>query len=283
LLSFKTVERIGDAVTPDNISARLSMRNQANPGLLSLSLDEPDISAPMRLDFSRLEATHSNDRHQDLKRRSHSAHSGFTRPFLATEDFTSILLKAGQAASFLNYSSHYRFIECIGAGNFGEVWKASHHRTGALFAVKQSRRPFRTSKELDRFLRELHAVARMDPHPNLVQYHRAWQDGGRCCIAMELCDGGTLQALLDAHAARRARPPPAAAARLCAGAAAGLAALHAAGLMHLDLKPDNIFLTAAGAAKIGDYGCCLPQAEWDEARYPLHPPFSQSKSQQPQR
>ena len=96
--------------------------------------------------------------------------------FLVQKDFTPILLgKLGKQISELNFDDHYRFIEVIGQGNFGEVWKAEHNKTKVLYAIKKSTRRFRSSKERDNHLREIRSVAKLDAHDNLVRYFRAWQ------------------------------------------------------------------------------------------------------------
>jgi len=100
-----------------------------------------------------------------------------------------------------------------------------------------------------RFLREARLAGRLS-HPNVVRVYDVGEDGGLPFIAMEYVDGETLAELV----ARRGRLPPAEAAGLGAQACSGLAAVHEAGLVHRDVKPQNLLLRSDGTLKLGDFG-----------------------------
>jgi serine/threonine protein kinase len=100
-----------------------------------------------------------------------------------------------------------------------------------------------------RFLREARLAARL-AHPNVVRVFDVGENDGRPFIAMEYVEGETLAELIG----RRGRLPPAEAARLGTQMCAGLAAAHAAGLVHRDVKPQNLLLGADGVLKLGDFG-----------------------------
>ncbi|KAJ1476349.1 kinase-like domain-containing protein [Baffinella frigidus] len=154
-----------------------------------------------------------------------------------------------------------------------QVWAAIHHRTKEKYALKKSRRRFRGHKDRFKYLREIQNVAQLGHHPNLVHYERAWQDDGHFFLVMELCTGGTLQKLIQGLQGGTLEkliqglqgPMVLEDTRNYAkGLLRGLARLHAQSLLHLDLKPDNLFLMPDGGVKIGDFGLCLPATEWDE-------------------
>jgi len=103
-----------------------------------------------------------------------------------------------------------------------------------------------------RFLREARLAAKL-AHPNVVRVFDVGEDGGRPFIAMEYVEGETLAELV----ARRGPLPAPEAARLGVQACAGLAAAHAAGLVHRDVKPQNLLLGTEGVLKLGDFGIAV--------------------------
>ena len=132
-------------------------------------------------------------------------------------------------------------------------------RTGKLYALKKSINKFRGPRDRDSFIREIKLVGKLVPHKNIVKYDRAWQDAGYFYIAMELCARGTLSGLLeqtlwiDLPQIRN----------FMQGFLSGLDLLHTNNLIHLDLKPENLFLSDDGGIKIGDFGLCRLASEWD--------------------
>jgi serine/threonine-protein kinase len=100
-----------------------------------------------------------------------------------------------------------------------------------------------------RFLREARLAARL-AHPNVVRVFDVGEDGDRPFIAMEYVEGETLAELV----ARRGALPASEAAALGLQMCAGLAAAHTAGLVHRDVKPQNLLLGTDGVLKLGDFG-----------------------------
>jgi serine/threonine protein kinase len=103
-----------------------------------------------------------------------------------------------------------------------------------------------------RFLREARLAAKLS-HPNVVRVFDVGEADGRPFIAMEYVDGETLADLL----ARRGSLPSTEAASLGVQACSGLAAAHAAGLVHRDVKPQNLLLSSDGVLKLGDFGIAV--------------------------
>ena len=106
-----------------------------------------------------------------------------------------------------------------------------------------------------RFLREARLSARLS-HPNVVRVYDVGEDGGVPFIAMEFVDGETLAELV----ARRGPLPPEEVVALGVQLCRGLAAVHAAGLVHRDVKPQNVLLRRDGVLKLGDFGIAAPDA-----------------------
>jgi serine/threonine-protein kinase len=117
-------------------------------------------------------------------------------------------------------------------------------------ALKRLAENLARDEELQRrFLREARLSARL-AHPNVVRVFDVGEEDGRPFIAMEYVEGETLAELL----ARRGPMPIGEAATIGTQMCSGLAAVHAAGLVHRDVKPQNLLLGTDGVLKLGDFG-----------------------------
>lgn len=142
----------------------------------------------------------------------------------------------------------YRLIEHIERGGAGDVWLARDERLDRDVAVKilgaEADDAFR-----ERFTHEARRAASVT-HPNVVTVFDEGTDGADAYMVMEYVRGRTLRELI----AERGPLPPHEAARLVAQVAAALDAAHAAGVVHLDVKPANVIVNEAGTAKLTDFG-----------------------------
>ena len=159
--------------------------------------------------------------------------------------------RAGVTTSDDLVGGRYRLMGELGQGAMGVVWRAYDIVLDRQIAIKELRpNPgIDRAEALDRFLVEARAAARLS-HPNIVGVHDAFVDGDRVLIAMELIEGQTLDQLVSTSGAQR----PAQVRAIMAQVAQALYAAHQMGVIHRDLKPDNIFWTAEGRAVVGDFG-----------------------------
>jgi serine/threonine protein kinase/tetratricopeptide (TPR) repeat protein len=150
----------------------------------------------------------------------------------------------------------YEVISQLGAGGMGEVYRALDPRLDREVAVKLL--PARLEHDPDaraRFEREAKAIASLS-HPNILSIHDFQVSDGAPFSVTELLEGESL-------AGRLARGPMSwrEAAEVGIAIADGLAAAHGRGIVHRDIKPDNLFLTTDGRIKILDFGlACSPRA-----------------------
>jgi sugar lactone lactonase YvrE len=152
----------------------------------------------------------------------------------------------------------YQIIGALGAGGMGIVYEAHDRELGRRIAVKILRGSGPPELQRELVLREAQALARLS-HPNVIAvYDVAWV-GERICVAMELVDGGTLREWL-----RKAKRQPREVLSVLLQAGRGLAAAHAAGMVHRDFKPDNILVGLDGRARVTDFGLARLAADRPE-------------------
>ncbi len=145
--------------------------------------------------------------------------------------------------------SHYRILEQLGEGGMGVVYKAQDTRLERLVALKFLPDGMAVMPAFrERFIREAQAASALN-HPNVAVVYDVGEAGQQSFIAMELIEGETLRARLD-----RAPVPVDLVQAWSLQLAGGLQAAHAKGIVHRDIKPDNLLLTATGAVKIMDFG-----------------------------
>ncbi|HET9984525.1 MAG TPA: serine/threonine-protein kinase, partial [Longimicrobiales bacterium] len=169
----------------------------------------------------------------------------------------STLLPRGAGADLVGrvVGGRYQALRKIGEGGMGQVYLARHLRIDRLCAVKVLHAHLtRDPESVGRFSREATTAARIR-HPNVVEIHDCGEgDDGLVYIAMEWVEGKPLAQLLRDEGAFE----PERATRLARQIAGALGAAHQAGIMHRDLKPDNILVAAPGtpeeAAKVVDFG-----------------------------
>ena len=147
-------------------------------------------------------------------------------------------------------NNRYKILTQIGAGGMSLVLKAQDMSLGRVVAIKVLRDSFtRDSQFLNRFLQEARAAANLT-HPNIVTVHDFGEDSGRYYIVMEFIEGQTLKQIIRDEAPLNLERTIDFATQLCAGV--GYA--HRAGLVHCDLKPQNIMITPEGRVKVTDFG-----------------------------
>ena len=89
--------------------------------------------------------------------------------------------------------SRFDFEGLLGAGAFGEVFKGRCRVSGQVYAIKKTRKQFRSEHDRDRALAEVRTVVEIGAHENIVRYFGAWQSGGHLYVQMEYCSRGSLK------------------------------------------------------------------------------------------
>lgn len=145
--------------------------------------------------------------------------------------------------------SHYRILQKLGAGGMGEVYLAEDMKLGRKVAIKILSEEYTTNKDrLHRFEQEASAASNLN-HPNILTIHEVGIDNGRHYIATEFIDGVTLR-----HKALGSQLEIPEVLDIAVQVASALEEAHAAGIVHRDVKPDNIMVRRNGYAKVLDFG-----------------------------
>jgi serine/threonine protein kinase len=146
--------------------------------------------------------------------------------------------------------SSYDLVEQIAEGGMGTVYKGRNRETGQFVAIKIVPEGMANNQTLlTRFEKEFKAASKLD-HPNVVRALEFGVLGGRPYLVMEFVDGESLGQRIE----RDGRIPESEAIQVIALAAQGLHHAHKNGMVHRDVKPDNIMVTKDGQVKLADLG-----------------------------
>ncbi len=160
----------------------------------------------------------------------------------------------------------YEILTTLGAGGMGEVWKARDTRLDRFVAVKVLPEHLTSNADaLTRFEREAKAVAALN-HPGILGLFDIGKQDGLVFAVMELLEGETLRSRLA-----QGPLPVRKALELAVQMAKGLAAAHEKGVIHRDLKPDNLWITKDGRLKILDFGLAKQVAAFGRGSGSLMP------------
>lgn len=170
--------------------------------------------------------------------------------------------------------SGYAVQEVLGQGGFATVYRAHQLAVGREVALKVDSRILASPRDRQRFLREVTAAGQLSGHPHVVSVYDAGVLGdNRPYMVLELCPGGSLGDRLH-----RQGPLPLPEARdIGVGIADAVAAAHAAGVLHRDIKPGNIMINRYGGVALADFGLAAmprPGRELSVTREALTPAYA---------
>ena len=144
----------------------------------------------------------------------------------------------------------YEIVGRVGSGGMADVYKAKDHKLNRFVAVKVMKPEFREDGTfISKFRREAQAAAGL-ANPNIVNVFDVGEDQGNYYIVMELVEGITLKDYIGKKGKLSVREATSIAIQVCMG----LAAAHSSGIVHRDVKPQNIIISTDGKVKVTDFG-----------------------------
>lgn len=160
----------------------------------------------------------------------------------------------GLAGSVSPIVERYDVRRPLGEGTWGQAYLARDRLTGTDVVLKRLHQSAVDDPAARKALLAEAQVLQGIDHPNVVRLIQVWEDP-EPVLVLEFVEGGSLDRLLAEHGRRRSLQD---AQRIFGDVLAGIDELHRHGVVHRDLKPNNILLTRDGRAKIGDFGVALP-------------------------
>uniref|UniRef100_T1JYP1 Membrane-associated tyrosine- and threonine-specific cdc2-inhibitory kinase n=1 Tax=Tetranychus urticae TaxID=32264 RepID=T1JYP1_TETUR len=173
-------------------------------------------------------------------------------------DFSTLSKDYDETRSESYFQQCFKIEKKIGSGSFGNVYKCISKDDGKYYAIKKSRERYKGKSDRDRRLQEVAKHEQLPGHPNLVKFYKAWEENGYLYIQTELCDCSLSEFLEINHDI--AEPMVW---NFLADLLSALKHLHERDLIHLDIKPDNIFISKDGLFKLGDFGLVVKASEID--------------------
>ncbi|XP_054985517.1 wee1-like protein kinase 2 [Sorex araneus] len=142
----------------------------------------------------------------------------------------------------LRYKKEFLELEKIGVGDFGTVYKCIKRLDGCVYAIKRSTESYLGLSNENLTLREVYAHAVLGHHPHVVRYYSSWIEDGHVIIQNEYCNGGSLQAAISENRKAGSHFPEPKLKDILLQISLGLKYIHSSGMVHLDIKPSNIFI-----------------------------------------
>ncbi|CAG0882568.1 unnamed protein product [Cyprideis torosa] len=143
------------------------------------------------------------------------------------------------------YEKEFLEVEVIGRGQFGSVFRCLHILDGVFYAIKKSTHPVSGTSFAYAAWNEIHAHGVLGTHPHLVRYFSSWVEDDRVIIQTEFCNGGSLYHEMEKRRAEGRWFSEYEVRTIMLHILKGLSFMHAHRLAHMDIKPENIFLTCA--------------------------------------
>ncbi|NP_001090976.2 wee1-like protein kinase 2 [Sus scrofa] len=140
------------------------------------------------------------------------------------------------------YEKEFLEVEKIGVGEFGTVYKCIKRLDGCVYAIKRSTKPVSGLSDENLAMHEVYAHSVLGHHPHVVRYYSSWAEDDHMMIQNEYCNGGSLQAAISENAKSGNHFQEPKLKDILLQISLGLKYIHNYGMVHMDIKPSNIFI-----------------------------------------
>jgi serine/threonine protein kinase len=182
------------------------------------------------------------------------------RPAFRARHSSSVVHSARQTELMSpdRFSTFFSITRTIGQGEFSEAFEVRDRSNDEIYAIKKTKVPLVGHKARLRRLEEVDILRLLSkdaaPSPYIIRMFDAWEQTGNLYIQTELCPFGNLSFFLEEYGRMYEFLDEARVWKILAEVTSGLAYIHQHGVLHLDVKPANIFIAQNGSLKIGDFG-----------------------------
>ncbi|XP_035221405.1 membrane-associated tyrosine- and threonine-specific cdc2-inhibitory kinase-like [Stegodyphus dumicola] len=171
---------------------------------------------------------------------------------------SSLSSKYDSSSNKLYFHQCFEVICKLGSGSFGDVFKVKCKEDGKYYAVKRAKEKFTGRSDRARKIQEVQKHEQLPSHPNCVTFYKAWEEKQYLYIQTELCSCS-----LSQYADKNHNIPESIIWSYLIDLLSAVKHLHNHNLVHLDIKPDNIFISEDGVCKLGDFGLVLDLSKPD--------------------
>merc|ERR1719266_1156383 len=224
--------------TPTSIMATLRKKARMTSGESATESNNGSFESSLTLDMQNLAAAAANDLIDDETIEA----SGPTKRLKVSD------------INISRYEEEFLKIREIASGTFGTVSVARHRLDGMVYAIKITRNKIHGNTHEEKVaMNEVFAHSALIKHKHVVRYYNSWVENGRVYIQNEYCEGGSLAAKIQEFRMTGKRFTEAELKRILLHLAKGLDYIHSKLLVHLDVKPENIFISVDYPMRISEH------------------------------
>jgi len=224
--------------TPTSIMATIRKKARMTSGESATESNNGSFESSLTLDMQNLAAAAANDLIDDETIEA----SGPTKRLKVSD------------INISRYEEEFLKIREIASGTFGTVSVARHRLDGMVYAIKITRNKIHGNTHEEKVaMNEVFAHSALIKHKHVVRYYNSWVENGRVYIQNEYCEGGSLAAKIQEFRMTGKRFTEAELKRILLHLAKGLDYIHSKLLVHLDVKPENIFISVDYPMRISEH------------------------------